>query len=365
MQSRSNQARTDTESTPASPSEQRPDGDSGRSTRQTEQCSVVVVTYNHEAYIASCLTSVLEGSPGEIFVVDGGSSDDTREIVRTQFPDVTLIEADHNPGYGECNNIGVAQASGEYVLVLNPDTHIEPGSIEALLQPLAEDEGPDVTTPKILQYDGSAINTCGNINHMTGLTFVQGFDDDPGEWDEETQLTGISGACFAMKRQDFEEIGGFDSSIFLYMEDAELSWRLSAFGNEIRFVPEAIVYHDYDDVEVPESKLGHLEEGRYTILKKYLDRRTAALLLPSLLMAEILSFGYAVLLGWSGLKHKLGAIRSGLEAEPEPVEVESETLVRALDSEIPVGQLGSSLPALTCQRIANLVFRANYRLIER
>lgn len=330
----------------------------------SQQCSVVIVPYNHEEYIEPCVESVLECDPKEVLVVDGGSTDGTRELVREMPGPVELLTVEGNPGYGGCNNVGVERASGEYVLILNPDTRLEEGAIDRLLGALGPpDAGPTVTVPKILTYDGSEINTIGNINHVTGLAFVQGFESPPDEWSEPASLTALSGACFAIRKDDFERVGGFDDSIFLYMEDVEFSWRLNAFGDEIRYVPDAVVYHDYEEVAVSEGKLKHLETGRYIILKKYLSRDAALKLLPSLLMTELLTLGYALRFGTGGVRGKLEALQSAMQTDVEPVHVDTERLVGALDDEIPVDQLGDSLPAVLVQRFANLVFRLNVSLI--
>lgn len=120
--------------------------------------------------------------------------------------------------------------------------------------------------PKVLLYDGSRINSCGLIVHFTGLGFTRGFKDNPAVFDAPEYLNGVFGCCFAMRKREFIELGGFDESILVYGEDTEFSWRIMVNGFKILFVPNSVVKHDYV-LEVPPRKIYHLEKARYIILK--------------------------------------------------------------------------------------------------
>jgi hypothetical protein len=119
------------------------------------------------------------------------------------------------------------------------------------------------------------------------------------------------------------------------------------------------VYHDYDEVVVNEMKLKHLELGRYIILKKYLDLNSAVRLLPSLVMAEILTCGFAVTMGKKALRSKLEAVKLGAQTDVESVDTDTWRLIHRLETEIPVGQLGDSKTAKVLHQAANVVFRSN------
>ncbi|WP_258083289.1 glycosyltransferase family 2 protein [Thermococcus thermotolerans] len=329
----------------------------------SNNASVIIVTYNHKKYMKACLTSVLDNNPLEVIVVDNGSTDGTVEFIEKEFPQVKIIKSPRNLGYGGGNNLGVKHARGEYVAILNPDTKVEKNWLEELLKPLKREEKL-ITTPKILTYEGSKINTCGNMDHFTGLTFTRGLNESPEKFDKFEYLSGLSGACFAMRRKDYLELGGFDENFFAYNEDAEFSWRAHAKGFKILYVPTSIVYHDYE-LKVPPEKIYHLEKGRYIILRKYLTRKGLLLILPSLLVTEMLTWGYSILNGISGVKFKIKGLKEGIRTEVEKIECDRKKLLKSLDWKVPEEQLSYSVVDRIIKKIANFVYWINYRVIVR
>lgn len=329
-----------------------------------DRTGVVVITYNHEEYIEDCLGSVLASDPGEVVVVDNGSTDGTVATVQREFPEVTVLQPADNVGYGAASNRGVERLEREFVVVLNPDTRLAPDCLAELLAPLSESDR-RITVPKILTYDGAKINTVGNLVHPTGLAFTRGYEDPPDAYAEPGRLSGLSGACLATRRETYQALGGFEEAIFVYMEDTELSWRAGALGIDIRYVPTAVVFHDYPGVEVDAEKLYHLERGRYIILRKYLDRRTAVVLAPSLLLTELLTWGYAVSRGLAGVRRKLRAIREGLSADVEPVGPGRQAPIDQFDARLPVDQLHPSPAVRRALGVVNEVYEANHSLLGR
>ncbi|ASJ03593.1 glycosyl transferase [Thermococcus profundus] len=329
----------------------------------SKKASVIIVTYNHKEYLKECLGSVLMNDPLEVIVVDNGSTDGTVELIEKEFPQIKLIKSSRNLGYGGGNNLGVRHARGEYVVILNPDTKVEKNWLEELLNPLTKSEHL-ITTPKILLYDGSAINTVGNIVHFTGLTFTRGYLESPEKYSKPEYLSGISGACFAMLREDYLKLGGFDENFFAYNEDGEFSWRAHAWGFRILYVPTAVVYHDYE-LKVPPEKIYHLEKGRYIILRKYLGWRELLLILPSLIMTEILTWGYSILNGISGVKFKIKGLKDGITMKVEKIGCNKKKLLKKLDWKVPEEQLSYSVVDMAMKKIANIIYWLNYKVIAR
>jgi GT2 family glycosyltransferase len=219
-----------------------------------------------------------------------------------------------------------------------------------------------ITTPKILNYDGLSINTCGNINHFTGLNFTRGLGKDPSCYPDTWEVSGISGACFAMKKCDFLEIGGFDERFFLYNEDSEFSWRAHVFNYTILCVTASIVRHMYH-LNVTPEKLYFLETGRYMILRKYYSLQDILLISPSLLLVEVLTLGYALRLGSRGLKSKVRAMRDGFRTDIEILTDARKTILPYLCSAIPEDQLTFCKLERVVKGISNRIFTWNFRLI--
>ncbi|MDH7508574.1 MAG: glycosyltransferase family 2 protein [Methanomassiliicoccales archaeon] len=375
------------------------------------ETSVIIVTHNHARYIEKCLGTVIENNPLEIIIVDNDSSDGTPQLVKENFstleiidleeylgsdkredpsihrsefssrnmqrgsefcenpiedftssqnerkPRIKLILSPNNRGYGAGNNLGVRYAEGKYIVVLNPDTVVEKNWLEELVKPLETSEK-TITTPKILLYDGSAINTCGNINHFTGLTFTRGLNEDPGKYDVPEEVSGFSGCCFAMRKDHFEELGGFDENFFVYNEDSDLSWRAHLRGFKILYVPTSIVKHAYQ-LNVSPEKLYHLERNRYLILRKYLSRKDLFILLPSMVMAEVLTWGYALRKGSGWAKWKLLAVMDGLRIVVKKEEGDGNRLFQRLSKTIPVEHLAHNGIERMVNMFANSVFKWN------
>lgn len=323
--------------------------------------SIILVTYNHEKYIENCLSTIYNNKSLEIIVIDNQSTDNTLKLIEKKFPNVKLIKNMENRGYGVANNIGVSISTRKYLVILNPDTKLEEGCIDNLLKPLTEK--PDIiTVPKVLVYNGEKINTCGNKQHFTGMAFTRGANEKPDKRSNSRYVNGLSGACFAISWENYQELGGFDENIFLYMDDSELSWRINARGLKIFYMQEAIVYHDYDFKMTPE-KIYHVEKGRYIILRKYLTWKEYILLSPSLLMTEILTWGYAALNGPKGINAKLRGIYDGSRMDVEKVESNRKSLIKNMSTKIPELDFNFKRTFNLFRKIANFTYKMNRRLI--
>ena len=326
------------------------------------EVNIIIVSYNSKNYIKPCIESILnEDYLAKIIVVDNRSSDDTAEFIEKNFPSVRVIRSQRNLGYGAGNNLGVKIVRGEYIVMLNPDTIVNEGWLKELIKPLKE-EKKLITTPKILIYDGSAIGACGITNHFTGLAFTRGFGAKPSDFQNAEYVRGLSGGCFAIRREDFLELGGFDENFFLYNEDSDLSWRAHLEGFKIIFVPSSVVRHDYN-LKVPPEKIYHLEKGRYMIIRKYYSWKDFLILSPSLIITELLTFGYATRNGWKGIRYKLKAIKDGLSIKVNKEKGDKSKLFKSLSVTIPVEQLTFNEAEKIFKIFANKIFEWNFKMV--
>jgi len=325
--------------------------------------SIIIVTYNHKKYIDKCLKSVTKQDYShEIIVVDNNSIDGTAEYIKTNFPQVKVIENSQNKGFGAGNNIGAKHSSGEYLVFLNPDTIVEDNWLKELVTPLFSGSKL-ITTPKILTYDGSKINTCGLIIHFTGLSFTRGYGDDPNNFDKIESVNGFSGCCFAISNRNFKFLQGFDENFFLYNDDVELSCRAKINGFDIIFIPTSTIRHDYF-LNVQPMKLYYLEKGRYLFIRKYFNNKYFFCFFPSLFLVEIITFVYALKLRWNGLKYKLKAIKDGLLTKLKSEPFDGTNLLNIFDTKIPYGQLIYSKVGYIFLNLVNYLLDLNFQIVK-
>jgi len=219
--------------------------------------AVAIVSYNTREHLRACLNSVAPEGPAETVVVDNGSTDGSVEMVREEYPEVVLIQAE-NRGYGAAANRAFAATSAPYVLLLNTDTLLRPGALAALVEYLGDNPRAGVVGPRLLNPDGSLQPSCfpfpSPLNVLlVGATlgrilfrpipalrerFLRTWSHDVGR-----VVPWVRGAGLGIRREAFEVVGGFDEAYFLYYEETDLSYRLSEAGWETHFTPTAEIVH--------------------------------------------------------------------------------------------------------------------------
>jgi GT2 family glycosyltransferase len=282
------------------------------------RASIIVVNHNGLATIAPCLASLIATADDtvEIIVVDCDSTDGSAGLIAGSFPSVRLIRA-ANLGFGGGNNLGAAHAGGEYLVFVNPDTTVTPGWWQALVEVLATDSSVVLVTSRILLADDHGrLNAAGNDVHLTGLTLCRGMGRPAVLFDRPATVGAVSGAAFAMRRDLFRELGGFDAGFFMYMEETDLSWRAQLAGYECRFIPQSLVYHHYR-LRFGPHKIFYQERNRYRLLLKSLRWPTLWLLAPALLLAEVVAWGFVAVGARRHWPGKLRACRSVLAEWPD------------------------------------------------
>lgn len=277
--------------------------------RGRPRASIIIVNYNAKEKLLRCLGSVLRfaDSGKEVIVVDNASSDGMADLICNNFTEVKLIRSQTNLGFGAGSNLAARQARGKYLVFLNPDTLIERGWLEALLEPLEADARVGLVTSKVLLADQpNRINACGNAIHITGITFCRGYGRPSEAFDEIEEVDAVSGASFAVRCELFEALDGFDEDTFLYMEDTDLSWRARLSGWRCVYAPDSVVLHHYAFRLTP-LKVFYQERNRYLMLLKSLRWPTLLILLPAQVLAELITWGFVLLNDRANLKNKLRA----------------------------------------------------------
>lgn len=273
--------------------------------------AIVVVNYNGGERLRKCLTALRDDSlsPGfEVFIVDNASEDGSQKI-GAEFASLEdnfhFLPSSTNHGYAGGINLAWPQAPGQYVAVLNMDVRVSPGWLIPLVDYLDANPRAGAVTPLILlEDDQSRINALGQSVHVTGLGFNRSLGKSLAAVNQlESEVSGIHGGAFIIRRSLLEEMVGLDETGFLYHEDVDLSWLLLIKGHTLHCIPTSIVFHDYYLTMYPE-KLYLLERNRVAMLLAYLRPVSLALLTPWLLFTECLMWAYCLLRGWKFLRAK-------------------------------------------------------------
>jgi len=272
--------------------------------------SVIILNYNGGNFLMECISSVLktEYSNFEIIVVDNASKDGSIKKCKEQFKNVSIIENKSNLGYCEGNNVGIREANGNFVVVLNPDTVVKPDWVDELLQAFKK-YGDGLYQPKILSMEnGNILGSTGNYIQLFGFGFARGY----GERDSEQYDTGkspayASGTCLFSKKSIFEKLGMFDPFLFAYHDDLDLGWRANLEGINSWYVPKSIIYHKLGGYSFGWSNLKFflMERNRIYCLLTHYSHKTFIKMLPALILVD-----FAVLLFYL----KKGMIREKAQA---------------------------------------------------
>jgi GT2 family glycosyltransferase len=334
---------------------------------------VSVVSWNSWDHLQHNLPALIDQDfPSyRVVVVDNDSTDDTAQHVEAEFPDVDVIRSGWNGGYGAGNNVGFARSQSTYVAVLNPDARPERGWLRALVRALDDNPQAGLATSKVLlKSEPSRVNACGNIVHLSGISFCRGLNVDQHRFVRGESVPAVSGAAFIARRDALEDIGGFDERFFMYLEDTELSLRARLAGYDVVLAPRSRVVHDYQ-LTIPASKFYYLERNRLLMLANIFRWRTLIALVPVLLLTEVGVWSFALRTGRGLAKAKLAsylAILGGIPAMlrhrqrvQQVRRVKDRALLDVLESALPVDVSGRA-SGLT--RIANACFRA-YNVVLR
>ena len=224
------------------------------------QLSVIILNYNVRYFLEQCILSVqkaLEGIDSEIIVVDNASTDDSCEMMKDKFPNIKLIENATNLGFPKGNNIGVAQAKGEYICILNPDTVVVEDTFAKILNSKFQIPNSQLGIIGCKLIDGTGnflpeskrgvptpwvaftkIFGLYKISNYFGKYYAQHLSDN-----ESGKVDILVGAFMLMKRELYLKVGGFDENCFMYSDDIDLSYLVLKTGKSNYYFHETFVIH--------------------------------------------------------------------------------------------------------------------------
>jgi GT2 family glycosyltransferase len=223
-----------------------------------QQVSVVIVNYNGIHLLEDCLQGLMAQTraPNDVVLVDNGSVDDSVEYVRGRFRWVRVVETGANLGFAGGNNLGIDESTGDVVVLLNNDTLPGPGFIECLVRPLEDDESISAIAGVLLFSESPEIVASSGIEVFAdGLALDESVGRAWRELPEETEVFGPSGGAAAYRRETLDDVGLFANEFFLYLEDADLAWRMRLRRHRTVARRDAWVLHVYSASSAPGSAL--------------------------------------------------------------------------------------------------------------
>lgn len=337
--------------------------------------SIIIASYNGRKYLPACLTSVLEqiADEDQVILVDNASQDGTPELVTEAFPQVRLIRNQANCGFAAACNQGAAEAAGEVLVFLNQDTYVAPGWLDQLVGGLLGESGVGLATSRLLlMSEPDRIQMCGQDVHYTGLVYGRGYYTPAQTMPSSDDVFAVSGASFAIRRTDWDALGGLDETFYMYYEETDLSWRAQLAGLACRYVPDSVAYHDYHDSQKSSLQLYYSFRNRVLMLFKNYSGYAFVALLPGLILAELITWGLAFQYGWKGIRAKLraslwillhlNAIRGSRQAAQKKRQVPDRVILDRLNSRFEPGLERKSGWLRRLISWGNRLFRLQYKL---
>lgn len=215
--------------------------------------AVVILAFNNEQFLKKFLPTLIQYTAPEvsIWIVDNASSDNTEQLIRTDFSQVLYLKFSENFGFAAGYNKAIASIEADNLVLLNSDVQVSAGWLSPLLDKLSK---PNVgaVQPKIksfhqkthFEYAGAS----GGYLDALGYPYCRGrifdtLEEDLSQYETEEEIFWATGACLAVKRENFLKVGGFDADFFAHMEEIDICWRLKMAGFSNYCLPSAVVYH--------------------------------------------------------------------------------------------------------------------------
>ena len=253
--------------------------------------SIIVLNYNAGELLLNCIDSLKKSTYQniEILVVDNISSDDSHTKCKKQFPDIKLIQNKKNLGYCGGNNVGIKEAKGEFIVILNPDTIVEENWLDEMFNAFNE-FGDGLYQPKIISLNESdIIQSTGNMIHVFGFGFARDKGKKIIEKKEEIEKIGYaSGTCLFTTKKVLEKVGLLDEFLFLYHDDLDLGWRAAQIGINSYYVPKSKIFHaESYSLKWSAKKFYWLERNRKYCLKTHYSKDTYKKMSFSLMLVDL------------------------------------------------------------------------------
>lgn len=218
-----------------------------------DKLSIVIVNYNSGDFLLNCLKSIKENKQGlefDIWVVDSNSSDESIEKTKKGFPEIHYIYNKENIGFTKANNQALKEIKNDYILILNPDTKILPGTLNYMVKFMKENIDVGAATCRVELANGR-LDWGSHRGFPTPLAsfFYYFLGNDKYyhlsnlDMTKLHEVNAITGAFFLTRKSVLDKVGLFDEDYFMYGEDLDLCFRIKKAGYKIMFVPKVKIIH--------------------------------------------------------------------------------------------------------------------------
>ncbi len=219
----------------------------------SNKLAVVLLNWNGKEWLKKFLPTTLKHSANaDIFVIDNASTDDSVAFVKTNFPEVTVIQHNENHGFAGGYNEGLKKITHPYYCLLNSDVEVSANWTEAAMNVFERHPEVAAVQPKILDYHRPGFfefaGAAGGFIDNLGFPYCRGrifenLEEDRGQYDDEREIFWASGCCFFVRSKDFWQQNGFDARFFAHQEEIDLCWRLQNAGRKIYYTGLSHVFH--------------------------------------------------------------------------------------------------------------------------
>ena len=256
--------------------------------------SVVLVNYKGAEDTITCLRSFEQvdwpAEALELIVVDNDSGGDDVARIRQAVPSAVVVEAGENSGFAGGCNTGVRHARGSIVGFINNDARPAPQWIRAAVDVLQHDRSIASVASKVLDWEGTRIDYVDGSLTWFGMGYKREVErPDTGEWDTPRDVLFGTGAAMFVRKDAYEDVGGFDERFFMFYEDVDLGWRFNLLGWRVRYEPGSVAFHKH---HASMNKFGSYREtfllernALYSMIKNYGDDALARTLPAALALA--------------------------------------------------------------------------------
>lgn len=215
--------------------------------------AIAILNFNGKSFLQKFLPNLIQHSNNvPIYIGDNASTDDSVALIKADFPSVELIELSKNYGYSKGYNLLIKEIEADYIALVNSDIEVTANWLTLLIDQLDDNPNIAAVQPKIKSYHNKDFfeyaGAAGGFVDKYGYPFCRGrlfntLEKDEQQYDDIIPIKWASGACFVIRKDAFDNVGGFDDDFFAHMEEIDLCWRFFTNGYLIKYMPTSTVYH--------------------------------------------------------------------------------------------------------------------------